>query len=96
MKTKEQLVYEKKKEALIGLCDFYAKKKHIQTRHLFKLYKARLNKDLLLTQKMFDHMLVFMRRDIDKTDEELKNLFNDFIYTQPPSNTFWHTEEVYQ
>ena len=95
MTPNDMEIYKKKKEALIGLCDFYGKKKHIHTRHLFKTYKARLKKDMPLTQRMFDHMLIFMRRDIDKTDDELKNLFDEFIYKKPPSNTFWHQEEIH-
>lgn len=79
---------EKKKIVLIHYLDEWSKLKHIQSRHLFALYKDRLLKDKYLTDGMVNHIVVFLEREVDTDRSSLLDSLSDFKrQTEPPTAT---------
>ena len=73
---------------LLRFIDQWESKPHIQSRHLFALYKDRLLKDKYLTDGMVNHIVVFLEREVDSDRLSLIDSLSDFKrQTEPPTAT---------
>tara|TARA_B100000242_G_scaffold290060_1_gene260880 strand:- start:734 stop:1006 length:273 start_codon:yes stop_codon:yes gene_type:complete len=68
-----------KKDCLVYWLGVYERKNRILSRRLFKVYKNELIKGKLLSVKKFEHIFKFLKWDLKKSEEELWNIFDEFV-----------------
>lgn len=68
-----------KKNVLVYWLGKYERKNRILSRRLFKLYRNELLKDKKLSKNKFIHIFKFLKWDLDKNENELWDIFEDFV-----------------
>ena len=68
----------KKQQQLISYLKRLSTKTHIESRHLFQIYIQRLSSNKYLTNKMISHIIRFLKRDVDMTEDQLRDFLYDF------------------
>ena len=62
---------EVRKLELIKWCRYYERKSHIWSRKLFGVYANRLMKKGNITERMFSHLVKYLRHDLRVNDKEI-------------------------
>ena len=65
-----------KQQRLIRYLKSLSKNSHIESRDLFQIYIRRLVSNKYLTERMLDHIIKFLIRDVDMNEDQLR----DFLY----------------
>lgn len=83
------MTFHQAKTLLIPYLRRYNKKRHIESRHLFKSYIERLDQNKYLTEKMISHIICFLKHDTKQTEDVLRKSLSVLTYSsnQDESNT---------
>ena len=73
---------DENKNALIEMFRKYEVKDRIETKHMFKLYRVRLEKGEKLNQKMCNHIIGFIKWDVELSEEECRGIVETFMHDE--------------
>lgn len=72
---------DNKKQQFIQYLTYLSRKRTIHTRQLFTLYIQRLESNKYLTDRMIDHIIMFMKYDYKMTEPKLREYLNEYSVT---------------
>lgn len=67
-----------KKNLVVRYLRYYEQKPKIKSRHLFRRYRYLIENNKHLTDRMINHIIVFLKWDVDMSENDLREFFLEF------------------
>ena len=68
---------QQKKNIVVRYLQYYEQKPHIRSKHLFRRYRYLIENNKHLSGPMIDHIVMFLKWDVDMSEDELRQFFSE-------------------